>query len=78
MTKSSVAKMLIQTGYLDEYIHAALQMLRDGVLSATDETLVARRREFLGAQQFAETLKMELQRLYETHDPEQRARQITP
>ena len=50
-TRSSIAKFLIQSGYLDQFIEQALQNLRDAVLLANDSDLVARRREFVGAEQ---------------------------
>lgn len=77
-TRSSIAKFLIQSGYLDQFIEQALQNLRDAVLLANDSDLVARRREFVGAKQFADSLRYTLQSTYETDDPEAIDRQIAP
>lgn len=77
-TKTAIAKLLVQTGYLDEFIEGGLQILRDGVLETTDDMLIAKRQEYRGAQAFANMLRFTVAELVRNNDPEQRLRDIVP
>lgn len=77
-TRTSVAKLLIQTGFLDMYLQESLKLLSDAVLQASDDELVKKRNEYNGAKAFAVTLRYHIESLYVNNDMQAQADRVTP
>lgn len=78
ITRGSLAKELIHSGFLDEFMSLALDDQANLVLAASDEELVKTRNQYQGAEIFSRLLKLKIEEFMIQENPHLRSRHIDP